>query len=1017
MVRFQYIRSVVFWAIVALFFSTPLWSQAGFQFGQNKVQYKNFDWQVFRTEHFDVHYYPEMEASARDAARMAERGYAYLSQVLNHQIKERIPLILYASMNDFQQTNTVQSMIGSGTRGVTESLKKRVILPMTGSYREFNHVLVHELVHAFQYDIIFAKEGGNRRFNPPLWFIEGMAEYLSINLDNTTRMWMRDGLEHDKLLSIDQLNRAGDIRVYRLGESVFHYVGAQYGKAMIGNLLKDAVQTGSVEQAFKKNLSKDNKQLTEAWHANARQIALPADSALFQSPEAAATQLTSRENFYHRMNLTPAVSPDGNSIAYISNEDLNEDIYLLTRNAQGEWENHRLVSGGSSRQFEALGFFETAIGWSPDGRRIAFVSKSGKDDAIYIMDPFSGKELQKLVFSELNGLLSPTFSPDGTRLAFVGISGGVSDLYVVDLHNEALTRLTSDRFTEYHPQWSPEGQEIAFVTDRGPGSDEARLLFGDYDLALYDLNRKTVRLLTHLPGDVTNPQWSPDAREIAFISEHQGIPNIYLLELASGRIDPVTHLLNGVSGITATTPAFSWSGDGSTLVFSAFDDGSWQLYRLDLNNLLVDLAARRTIPLEARNMPTPPAIAGSDTASGRTVTVPATPAPVMTPTAAVAATVSPDTLWLPALTDQTALYANYNLVPEDSIEARDYSRKFKLDAVGVGGGYDTYWGASGGAQFLFSDMLGNHNLYITSALRFSDPRFMDASVTYFNQARRLNFGVQLYQQSYRYLIGANFTQLGQIRNTYRGFNALAAYPFSRFARVELSAGMTRVDQDFLLETYSLSGIKRDTQDIGAFSFAQAGGALVFDNTVYGYIGPLSGSRSRFSLETTAGDLEYNTAFADYRHYFKISSRSTLAWRLMGGSNWGKDPQFFSIGGPFGYRGADYNELYGTNFFLSNLEYRFPLIPFLPANADLLSGAAFVDAAGAWGDGGYTGLQPNTFRAFSSEGGLRFQDLNAAVGVGARMNFGFILMKYDLAWPTDLQKFGAPVGLFSIGTFF
>ena len=131
MVRFQYIRSAVLLTIVALCFSTPLWSQAGFQFGQNKVQYKNFDWQVFRTEHFDVHYYPEMEASARDAARMAERGYAYLSQVLNHQIKERIPLILYASMNDFQQTNTVQSMIGSGTRGVTESLKKRVILPIS----------------------------------------------------------------------------------------------------------------------------------------------------------------------------------------------------------------------------------------------------------------------------------------------------------------------------------------------------------------------------------------------------------------------------------------------------------------------------------------------------------------------------------------------------------------------------------------------------------------------------------------------------------------------------------------------------------------------------------------------------------------------------------------------------------------------------------------------------------------------------------------------------------------------
>lgn len=93
-----------------------MWSQTGNYFGQNKVLYKEFDWAVFRTEHFDVHYYPEEGKAAQDAARMAERGYDYWSEVLHHEIKERIPLILYASLNDFQQTNVVDGILDQGTR-------------------------------------------------------------------------------------------------------------------------------------------------------------------------------------------------------------------------------------------------------------------------------------------------------------------------------------------------------------------------------------------------------------------------------------------------------------------------------------------------------------------------------------------------------------------------------------------------------------------------------------------------------------------------------------------------------------------------------------------------------------------------------------------------------------------------------------------------------------------------------------------------------------------------------------
>ncbi len=149
-------------------------------FGRNKVQYETFNFQVLTTEHFKVFYYPAERGAAEQAARMAERWYARLSTVLGHQLRGRQPLVLYADHPDFEQTNVISEQPSEGTGGVTESIKRRIILPLGASLAETDHVLGHELVHAFQYDITGAGGGGssvapgvNRL---PLWFVEGMAE-------------------------------------------------------------------------------------------------------------------------------------------------------------------------------------------------------------------------------------------------------------------------------------------------------------------------------------------------------------------------------------------------------------------------------------------------------------------------------------------------------------------------------------------------------------------------------------------------------------------------------------------------------------------------------------------------------------------------------------------------------------------------------------------------------------------------------------------------------------------------
>ena len=123
-------------------------------FGSNKVQYDRFEFQVLPTSHFDIYYYADEADATKIAARLAERWYARLSHVLAHTLTERPPIVLYASHAHFTQTTILPGNIPEGVGGFTDHQRGRVVLPFTAALGETDHVLGHELVHAFQRDML-----------------------------------------------------------------------------------------------------------------------------------------------------------------------------------------------------------------------------------------------------------------------------------------------------------------------------------------------------------------------------------------------------------------------------------------------------------------------------------------------------------------------------------------------------------------------------------------------------------------------------------------------------------------------------------------------------------------------------------------------------------------------------------------------------------------------------------------------------------------------------------------------
>lgn len=930
-------------------------------FGQNKVQYHRFHWEVIHTDHFDVHYYGDTRETALDAARLAERSYAELAELFGYEVREPIPLLLYASHGHFAETNITPSLISEGTGGVTELIKRRVFLPFTGSYGELAHVLKHELVHAFQIDRLLGSGKsllGSQVIFPPLWVIEGMAEFYSIGrVDPNTEMWLRDAALHGYLVDLRTLANVGDIRVYRFGQSVLAFIAQRYGIEKVGELWTRVMSQTPFEKAVERSLGMSVEDLSRKWQLHVRRTYLPHLEGR-EAPTEAGALLAGGPESHGSYNLAPALSPGGERLAFISDESMFIDLYVRSE----EGGTKRLAKGERSGTFESLRFLSTSISWSPDGTMLAVSVKSGGKEGIYLLDSATG-QIRRRIFPGLDGVQGPAFSPDGARLAFVGFSGGQSDLFTYDLASEELTRLTSDRLAERDPAWSPDGARLAFATDRSSLTDFDSLTIDEWGIGIMSLDDRSVEILPRLAGKNIDPCFSPDGGYLAFVSDADGIANIYLWELESRRYGKVTNVFTGISGLTESSPCISWAQDADRLAFSAFEGGRWNAYSIDSP---VQRVSEWSDP--------PEEAVASPLASGQ----------------------------LPDTTD---------------FAISRYRVRFSPDYLAGGAIYAPNLGLAGESFVSLSDVLGNHTITIGAAL-YGSLTDSDLLLGYTNLARRLNWGVVLYQYRNDYLLFEASDSDEYISNIYRGGEVGMMWPFSRFSRVECNVALLSIHQRtyrrFIWDPNYLYEVDREN-----YYYAEPSVAWVTDNTFWGYTGPISGRRTRVEFSLAGGDLRFRTGIADLRRYLNVSREYLFALRGVFGFSDGDTPQHFSIGGSQSLRGYGSGSLSGTRAFLANAEFRFPLVHRLwlgfPLPLDIrdIRGCLFLDGGSAWEDGGVS-----FFTKDDETGFPKTKDLLASYGFGARLNLGIFVLKYDLARRTDLVSSNGPWrSLWTIGAEF
>jgi Tol biopolymer transport system component len=1003
-------KTIIFILLLVLLSFSQIYPQ---YFGRNKVQYERFDFKTLETEHFNVMFYPDAEIAVNDAARMLERWHTRFKKIFVSNIEKNQPIILYANHADFQQTNVISGLIPQGTGGVTEGLWNRIVLPFTGINQENDHVLGHELVHAFQYNIIkSAPQGLASAGQVPLWFIEGLAEYLTIGQNYTqTAMWMRDAVLNDDVPSISDISRNYKYFPYRYGHAIWAYIGGIYGDEIIPQLFSSVLFSGW-EEGFTNTLKTSIDTLSMQWEKSIKDTYKPQLEGK-NIPSETGRGLIVEEG---GMNMSPSVSPDGKTVAFLSTRELfTLDLYLAETETGKVI--RKLVSSNTDSHFDAIRVMNSAGTWSPDGQLFAFMTVERGDEKISVVNISSGKIERTINVPDADAIYHISWSPDGNSILISGGKGGISDIIIYDLNLNTSIKITDDNFSDIQPDWSPDGKRIVFSTDRGDNTNMDSLKFGNMKLALMDIDSKNIELFAiNENAKHINPVFSDDGKSIFFVSDPDGFSNIYRYNFEEKEFRKLTNTATGISGLTENSPAISVAKD--VIVFSIFDKAGYSIRSIDVNE-------------------------GSEISEDKKLYFTNTALPPVEPAAKLVVN--------PYLGN-----ASEGLPEDTTYNVNDYKAKLGLIYVGqptVGVVFDRFnSGIGGGVSLLFGDMLGDHLL--ASAVQIQGTlKDLGGQVLYQNMTRRINWGASVGHLPYltgylnygREIVNVEGTEyLADVVTLIRqrifitGGSVFAQYPVTMNRRFEINAGYSHIGYDIESERSVLIGnqvVAQETQGLPSppgLNLFQSSLAYVGDFSFFGFTSPVYGSRFRFEAEGTVGSFKFVSLLGDYRRYFFMNPvtfavRGLHYGRYLGDSeNRGLTPLFagyetfirgYSVnsfdvgdctdtGDPS--RCPEFDRLVGTRLAIINAELRLPLFgteqfglinfPYLPTEL-----VAFFDAGTAWTRSESPVLKwatdsPERIPVFSAGGAARVNIL------------GYIVLEFYYAYPFQRPGKGMQFGL-------
>jgi hypothetical protein len=945
-------------------------------FGKNQIRYDKFNWYTYETDHFVIYYYPEIEPHLERMAGYAESAYQHVSSELKYDLAHKIPLILFQTSSEFQQQNVIPGAAQEGVGAFAEPTRQRIVMPMDEPPDLLYRLIVHELTHQFDYDIIPASLV---RRGSPLWIHEGLADYMTGYWRPMDLMSVRDAAVADIIPKMSKLEGYSDVggarMIYNLGHAIFEFIESKWGKdglrQYLFSLRKSVIGGGedAYEEAFKITPDEFDQQFDKYLKDRFkpfRDKERPADYGRNLGPNPEKTS--------YRGVYTVEPSPSGDLLAIFTSNvrDREGDIILVSRK-DGSVVRSLTKGFDKDKGFEFIstpgGRWVTVpwLTWSASGDRLAYFARTEKSRTLIMQNVLTGDVAERIEMRTLDEPESPDFSPDSKRVVFAAIREGVGDIFVVDLQSREITNLTNDAFADSAPTWSPDGQSIVYLA-RVSGNEKlfrldiasgrkTQLTFGTHDDATAQwLDADTLVF----PSTATDPSQPIDPD----VARNGQIYNIWTLSLKTGVItyykgEYELHTLERRDPLV-TAASSDFGAPGAIIDFQP-----------PLSHTLVAEKKKKKGPFEKMFMDGRPPVNVGVTSSGD----------IFGGSAVNFSDVLGD--------QQFSLYA----------ASISQYRTLSLSYLNLGSRFNYAVQGYSQTQFFYGNL---ENVF--------------------------------YDPTYSGYIGRD---LAVATRTIRGGSVFGIWPFNRYRRVELTGGILNYNESFNdpgLQDYS-QNYQQDSfgrQLFRSGTYVPLGVNFVQETTVFREFGPLAGNTVRVSYEiapSIAGKtLSRQTTDVDARYYQKLGASGLLALRARGFKSWGDAPDFMYFGGNSEMRGYEYLEFVGDHSAFFNAELRFPLIEAMLTPVGVLGGIRGVFFANM--GGGHFKGQP--FKWFSNNtepyrpiigyvpgasitqqepvygplttvSGLRLVDARASYGIGLEtFALGFPI-HFDYAWKTLFNK--------------
>ena len=715
-------------------------------FGKNQIRYDNFKWEIYTTDHFEIYYYPEIEPHLEKVAGYAESAYQHVSSELKHDLAYKVPLILFSTASEFWQQNVIPGAAQEGVGAFAEPSRYRIVMPMDEPSDLLYRLVVHELTHQFQYDII---PTSLVRQNMPLWVFEGMSDYMTGIWRSIDLMYVRDAAVADTIPKMSELQGYGNFTnarvIYNLGHAAFEFIEARWGKEgvrqFVFSLRKSVI--GGGDNAFKEAFDMEadewdqqfDRYLKERFKPF-RDKERPADYGRDLAPNPEKTR------YSNALSIEP--SPSGDLIAAMSGNSRDRELDIVLLSAKDGSVVRNLTSGFD----QSLGFESIPVpgmrwvtvpwmSWSPQGDRLAYFVRTEKDRSLILQNVISRKVEVRIPMTTVDSPESPDISPDGKLVAFAAAQGIVNDIYTVNLDSHEIVNLTKDEFADYAPTWAPDGKSVVYLK-RVSGNEKlfrldlatgksTQLTFGTHDEGGAQFLDANTLVFTSTATDPAKPI-DPE------VSKNGAIHNVWTLDLRNGELQQYTDALAGNFNpvvLHGDTPS-------PRVAFVTFYKGDYGLHTLDKKEPVAKAAT-------------------SDFGA---------PGPVIDFQAPM----------------------THTIVAQNKKTKGKFEKMF-LDGrppvnLGVTSGGDFF----GGTQISFTDVLGDQQFNLFAA---SVSQYRTMSLSYLNLERRLQWALQGYSQTqffygqyeglfydpaFRGLIDRD---LAVATRTLRGGPAVALDPFNR----------------------------------------------------------------------------------------------------------------------------------------------------------------------------------------------------------------------------------------------